>query len=177
MVIMIIKKLAISVILASTVFSTVVAAADGTLNFTGKITSTACNIDASSTSKGDIALGTVASSAFTAAGDVAAPTRFTIVLTQCPEELKKASVRFDGKPSSDSRILALTSGNGVATNVGVGIYEADSTTLIGLQNNSAEQNLTAETNTLTYIAKYYALDKTVGAGAANASATYTVTYN
>lgn len=172
-----IKKLAISVILASAAFSTASYAADGTLNFTGKITSSACNIDASSTSKGDIALGTVASSAFTAAGDVAAPTRFTIVLTKCPEELKTATVRFDGNPSSDSRILALTTGTGVATNVGVGIYEADSSTLIGLQKDSASQTLTTETNTLTYIAKYYALDKSVGAGAANASATYTVTYN
>lgn len=172
---MLIKKLVISAILTSVAFSAT--ATDGTLNFTGKITSTACNIDASSTSNGDIALGTVSSTAFSAAGDVAAATRFTIALSNCPTELKTASVRFDGIPASDNRILALTSGEGVATNVGIGIYEADSSTLIGLQKSSTAQSLATGTNTLTYIAKYYALDKNVGAGVANSSATYSVTYN
>lgn len=171
------KKIAIATILASATFSVASMAADGTLNFTGKITSSACNIDASSTASGDIALGTVASNAFSSVGTTAAPTRFTIVLTGCPADLKTASVRFDGTPSSNSEILALTTGADAATGVGIGLFEADSSTKIPLQTKSKSQTLTTDSNTLTYIAKYVSTAEKVSAGDANATATYTIAYN
>ncbi|EKT1238278.1 fimbrial protein, partial [Escherichia coli] len=148
-------------------------AADGTINFTGNITDTACNVEASSANQ-SVDLGTVSSSAFSGAGSTASPTRFTISLTTCPEAASTAKVRFDGTTApGNPSILALNSGQ-TAGSVGVAIYEDDSNTLIPIGTASASKTLSSTgTNTMTYIAKYMATGASVSAGSANATATFT----
>lgn len=170
-----IKNSVLAAAIVSLGFASSAFAADGTINFIGNITDTACQVTAANASQ-DVTLGTVASSAFTNAGDTAAATKFTIKVSSCPDTVTSASVRFDGEPSAaNNQILALTSGQ-TATNVGIGLYESDSTTLIGLQNDSAPQTLVQGDNNLTYVAKYYATATGVTAGTANASTTFTITY-
>lgn len=124
-----------------------------------------------------VALGTVAKGVFAAAGDTASPTTFTIELKTCPATLTKANVRFDGKTTGDA-LLALTAETGVATNVGVAIYESDSVTRIPVGSPSASVTLdSTKANTLTYVAKYMSTDKAVTAGKANAATNITIVYN
>ncbi|MBA4823475.1 fimbrial protein [Pantoea ananatis] len=171
------RNLLIGIAIATAVPFTSVNAADGTINFTGSITDTACKVDTSSASQ-TVNLGTISSTSFGAAGATAAPTRFTINLTSCPAAVKSASVRFDGATANgNNAILGLSSGQ-TATNVGVGIYEQDSTTLIPVGSASSSKPLsTTATNSLTYIAKYVATATPVTAGSANSSAAFTIAYN
>lgn len=152
-------------------------AADGTIQFTGNIVDTACVVNTESKNQ-TVNLGNVATTAFSASGASAAPTRFTIKLTDCPSSITNASVRFDGTAdANNSQILALNSGQ-TATNVGVAIYESNNTTLIPLTADSQQVTLTPDTtNELTYIAKYYATAYPVTAGTANATTSFTIIYN
>lgn len=168
-----IKNSALVAMVVSLGFASAAFAADGTINFTGKITDTACTVSSDSITT-PVALGTVSSKAFSGSGTTAAATKFTINIASCPDTVTSASVRFDGTPNTaNNKVLAVTGG---ATNVGIGIYEADSSTLIPLQNNSKAQALVTGTNQLSYIAKYYAVADGVTAGDANATATFTITY-
>ncbi|EJL89943.1 fimbrial protein [Pantoea sp. GM01] len=152
-------------------------AADGTINFTGTITDNACTVDTGSANQ-TVNLGTVSTKTFTGAGVTASPTRFTINLTSCPATVTSASVRFDGATSSaNNQILALNSGQ-TATNVGVALYEQDSSTLIPIASKSVDRPITATgPNVLTFIAKYYATATPVAAGSANSTANFTIAYN
>ena len=98
------------------------------------------------------------------------------MLKSCPASISSASIRFDGTTNTaNPSILALSNGQ-TATNVGVAIYEQDSTTLIPVGSPSARVNLLEDVNnTLTYFAKYMATG-VVGAGTANSSTSFTVTY-
>ncbi len=169
------KNSVLATVVASLGFASTAFAADGTINFIGTITDTACQVTTANASQ-NVTLGTVSAKAFTAAGDTAAATKFTIKVSSCPDTVTSASIRFDGEPTqANNQILALTAGQ-TATNVGVGIYENDSSTLIGLQKDSAPQTLAKGDNDLTFVAKYYATAAGVTAGSANASTTFTITY-
>lgn len=152
-------------------------AADGTVNFTGNISDTTCAVDTNSSSQ-TVDLGTVSTNSFSAAGATASVARFSINLTGCPSSVTSSSIRFDGPAASgNSNLLALTSGQ-TATNVGVGIYQQDSTTLIPLGKPSAPYSISSTgPNVLNFVAKYVSTAKNVGPGSANAAATFTITYN
>lgn len=172
------KKLSLFVsVVTSALISSAAFAADGTINFTGSVTDTACTVDTASANQ-TVNLGTVAASSFTAAGSTAAAARFSINLTNCPAAAKTASVRFDGLTASgNSSILSLNTGQ-TAKNLGVGLYQQDSSALIPIGSSTPSVTLTTTgTNTLTFIAKYYAISTPVGVGTANATAAFTVTYN
>ncbi|RWR01119.1 fimbrial protein [[Pantoea] beijingensis] len=152
-------------------------AADGTINFTGSIRDTACTVDTASANQ-TVNLGNIATTSFGSAGSSASSARFTINLTDCPAAITSASIRFDGPlASGNSNLLALSSGQ-TATNVGVGIYEQNSTTLIPVGSPSDAVTLSATgINAINFLAKYVSTAAVVGAGSANAVATFTVAYN
>lgn len=157
--------------------STAAQAADGTINFTGNITTAACTIDTASATQ-TVNLGTITASTFTGTAGVAvAPTRFTIALSACPDTLTSATVKFDGTANStNSNLLALSSGQG-ATGVGIGIYESNGTTLIPLQTAAAAVSFTSGAASVSYIAKYVSTAASVTAGSANAVTNFTIAYN
>lgn len=151
-------------------------AADGIINFNGTITGTACVVDPSSITQ-PVELGSVSTTAFSGGnGSTAGAKSFNIVLKSCPASVNSASVRFDGTTNSGNpSILALNAGQ-TATNIGIAIYEPDSTTLIPIGSSSAKVTLSENVdNTLTYIAKYMSTGS-VGAGSANASTSFTIIY-
>lgn len=76
-------KLATIAFVATMGIASSASAQDGQINFTGKITETGCKINGGVTSAQDVKLGEVSKTALPAAGDTAATTRFSLVLTEC----------------------------------------------------------------------------------------------
>lgn len=170
-------------VLALTILGSVAlsaSAADGTINFNGTIIDSACTVNTNSALQA-VNLGNVHRTAFKAAGDVAAATRFDIVLENCPDTVTSASIKFDGMGhAANGNILALNSGQ-TAQGVGVALFEADGVTAIPLSTQSAQMALdnTGDTNhnVLTFVAKYQATQAAVNAGTANATSDFTIIYN
>lgn len=171
------KNLIAVALLVGSAFTGVANAADGTINFTGNVTADACTITPGSATQ-TVPLGTVSTTAFPAAGDSAAPTKFDVVLTSCPAAATSATVKFDGPANADdSTLLALTTVTGMATGVGVGLYEEDSSTPIPVGGESSSKTLsTTAATTFSFVAKYVSTG-TVAAGTANAVSDFTVVYN
>lgn len=173
------KKLIVAAVLAGSAFASVAQAADGTINFTGKITDTACTVTPATATQ-TVALGTVSKTAFAAGtGSTASPTRFSIVLTSCPASATNASIKFDGPTDpANSSLLAITTGGTAASGVGVGIYEQNASTLIPITTASASKALsTTGDTTFNFVAKYVSTGPTVNSGDANAVSDFTVSYN
>ncbi|MBB1581302.1 fimbrial protein [Serratia sp. OS31] len=179
------KTLLVTTLAATAILSTSSAfAADGTVNFTGSITDTACVVDTASANL-TVPLGKISAKAFGAAGATGPATKFTLVVKSCPE-VATAKVNFDGIPvSGDNNVLALTTGTGVATGVGVQISDKDGNP-VPLRGLSGSYDLkkgdpadTAKdvTNALDFTARYIATAASVGAGIANTSANFTIVYN
>lgn len=154
-------------------------AADGSINFTGTILDSACTIDTGNANQ-TVNLGMVPKSTFSKAGDMAAATRFSIVLENCPDTVTSASIKFDGKAdATNTSILALSDGQ-TAKGVGIALYEEDGITAIPLATRSKSITLDtatpANSNSLTYVAKYMATQASVEAGSANSTSDFTITY-
>lgn len=158
----------------------------GTIHFKGEVVTAACAVDAGSVDQ-TVQMGQVQTSSFSAAGSTSSPVGFNIQLDNCDTTTyKTASINFLGTQATDSsgstlnNVLALQSSSaGSATNVGIQILNstgeavslnvADPTSISG-------QTLINGTNTLPFQARYYATNATVGAGTADADATFQVVY-
>ncbi|MDE9457053.1 fimbrial protein [Xenorhabdus bovienii] len=174
-------NLIISSLFVSSVFVSAAYAADGQIKFTGDITATACKIDPSSANQ-TVNMGTISSSSFNGVNSASAATRFSIILTDCPTEANYAHVKFDGNPDSrNNNLLALNNDDPkkkAADGVALGLYEADSATLISLAQPSRPQKLTNKSKQeLNFIAKYIATNSTVNPGSGDAVANFTIVYN
>lgn len=173
---MFLSKKTIALSVAAIIYTGTGYAADGNINFTGEVIGNACTITGSSGSNVSVELGQVATSSFSKAGDTAAPTKFSIGLSKCTS-VDSAQVSFDGtQDRTNNNLIKLSTATGAATGVGIGIYEADSTTAIPLYTKSAPVTVTGGSANFNFVAKYVATSSTVTAGPANASATFTVIY-
>lgn len=150
-----------------------VMAADGTINFTGSITDQTCTVGNSVS----VNLEKVAKSALDGgSGKKAAPTPFTISLTDCPDTVTGASVTFDGTPDSvNQTLLALDSGTGNATGVGIEIADKNGTP-IPVHTRSPDFTLSSGSNSLEFLARYVSTGATVGTGKANGTSQFTIAY-
>lgn len=164
---------AVSILSAASAF-----AADGQVNFKGEIIDSACVVANTPASPLDVTLGQVSKTAFSAAGDTAAATKFTLKLSSCPATVTKASVKFDGTAAGgDNSVLALTKDTGVATGVGIQLMDS-SNTVLPLATASASYPLVSTgVNNLDFTARYVSTAATVTAGPANSVANFTVVYN
>lgn len=154
-------------------------AADGQINFTGEIIEQSCKVINNPSNPLNVNLGKVAKTAFTGAGSTAAATKFTLQLTDCPETVKTANVKFDGTAvKGDSKVLALTEGSDVANGVGIQLSD-DSNTILPLYTASKAYPLKSgkNANNLDFIARYIATSKEVTPGPANSTASFTINYN
>lgn len=155
-----------------------VSAADGQVNFKGEIIDSACVVANTPASPLDVTLGQVSKTSFSAAGDTAAATKFSLKLSNCPATVTKASVKFDGTAAGgDNSVLALTKDTGVATGVGIQLMDS-SNTVLPLATASASYPLVSTgVNNLDFTARYVSTAATVTAGPANSVANFTVVYN
>lgn len=162
----------------SVLFSFCTMAADGQVNFIGEIIDQGCKVVNGSSNPLAVTLGKVAKSSFNGKGSTTAATKFALQLTDCPETVKSASVKFDGNPvDGDNTVLALTQVEGAATGVGIQLSD-DSNTVLPLFTASKEYVLkSGDTNNLDFIAHYIATANDVTAGPANSTASFTIIYN
>ena len=152
---------------------------EGQVNFTGEIIDSACQVVNGTSSPLDVSLGKVSQTAFTGSGSTSTTTRFDIQLKDCPETITSAAITFGGSAdSTNANVLAVTSGTGTASGVGVQILDKTENplSLYTASTNYALQSGTT-TNDLVFGARYIQTGSTITAGQANAVSTFTVMYN
>lgn len=150
---------------------------DGTMNITGTITDNTCVVSADSQNL-TVEMGNVSSKQFYRAGAATRYEPFTIHLERCDAAASRVSITFIGTPNSvNSQLLAVTTQAQSAQGVGIGLYDSDKT-LVPVNNLSGGTALTSrQANvTLPFFARYVADGSDVSAGAANATITFTLTY-
>ena len=146
-------------------------AADGTIEFTGKITETACTI---ATPKVVVNFGTIAASAFKNVGDVAAAQGFQIEVNNCPTSAAK--VRFDAEAeASDSNLFALGADSTV-TGVGISLFDRDAEQITPGYNSGVYNLQPSSNQVLPFTAKLESTAASVKAGDIKASADFTIIY-
>lgn len=162
-------------LLVASVISTSAFAIDGTINFKGNVISNPCTVSTASKNL-DVQLGKIGTTAFPTAGSLSAAQKFTLVLTGCPTIVTSAKVRFDGtQVAGDSSVLAITTGTGKATGVGIKIYDKDDNQ-VNLYQDTATYPLTTASNNLDFKARYVSLTTAVTAGAADGATQFTIIY-
>ncbi|MDQ0073523.1 major type 1 subunit fimbrin (pilin) [Variovorax boronicumulans] len=160
-------------------------AIDGTINFTGEITTQACSVSPSSQNL-IVPLGKVSTNVFggipATIGAMSTPAKFTIDLLGCDTTtIKNASVSFSGTSDLDNNTklrLANAGQVGVASASGVAIEIGDSTgAKIDLNTGkSGDYILGQGDNSLKFQAAYIATKNVVTPGPANAAAQFTIAY-
>ncbi|MCY1227720.1 Major fimbrial subunit SMF-1 [compost metagenome] len=157
-------------------------AVDGTITFNGNISATSCTINGNGTGSKSftVTLPSVAASTLDTAGARAGRTPFTIAL-DCDDATGAVHTYFEPGPTTDASTgnLMINTGAGTASNVQIGLLNADFTSIKagfadGVQN-SLPVNLSAGAATLSYFAEYVATGKATS-GAANSSVMYTIAY-
>ncbi|MBL5902948.1 fimbrial protein [Serratia fonticola] len=172
------KNLIAVAVLATSVFGAASAMA-AQVNFKGEIIDAACTVVNTPAKPLEVNLGKVAKSGFTQAGDKSAATKFTLQLSDCPNTVSTATVKFDGTSvNGDNSILALTQDAGVATGVGIQLSD-DSNTVLPLFAASKSYSLQSGsvTNNLDFVARYISTAAAVTPGPANATANFSINYN
>lgn len=153
-------------------------AADGTINFSGKVIDSGCTVAETANGPLSVALGSFAKTSFKDVGAQSAKKGFTLTLTNCPGTAASVQIRFAGNPDpTNSTLIALTPGTAAdpsATGIALGLSDTTGAPLPNLQNSSAV-TLVNNAATLNLIA-FYQRTGTVVSGAANAVADFTLIY-
>ncbi|GGD10846.1 fimbrial protein [Franconibacter pulveris 1160] len=177
------KNIVLSTVIAGiascSVSAFAVSTGEGQVNFTGEILDSACEVVNTLSSPLQVNLGKISKTVFTGVGSAATPTSFALQLKNCPATATAASITFGGTANSDNdKVLALTSGTGVASGVGIQLLDSSGSPL-DLYTASADYTLKSgsETNDLAFGARYIQTAASVTAGKADSTSTFTVTYN
>lgn len=177
------KILATSLVLAAV--SPAAFAADGTITFTGRVSAQTCTISGNGgTSRNfTVTLPPASASTLAADGNFAGRTPFNIRLTNCTPNTGNVAVFFESGPNVDQatgRLRNTATGSGAATNVQVGVLNADLTNIaVGLtfaSQRSQRVAITAGAATLQYYAQYVATGGAATAGNVSTSTLYSVVY-
>ncbi|MEO3989022.1 fimbrial protein [Pseudocitrobacter cyperus] len=178
------NKLAALALLTSACLSASAMADDGKINFIGNIIESGCEVNSTISSPMTVKLGDVAKTAFTNAGDTAANTEFTLVLSNCPTELqgKPVVVKYDGTPDqTNNDYLQLTDYGSATAASGVAIQLLNASgTELPLGNSSESTVIAASGDTkLNFFARYIATTAVanITSGTANGSVNFTLSYN
>lgn len=174
------KKTLFTVLLASGFAMSGAQAADGTINFTGKILAATCTVNTGSANQ-DVDLGVWGADGFGAAGTTQGSIPFSISLGSCDTSLTSTSATFGGTANSDNANLleVTTTGGTAATGLGIALYEADGTTPINLGSASTDIPTNGNaTSVMNFVAKYMSTKAAaqVTPGDADAVADFTVNY-
>ena len=162
----------------------------GTVNFSGKVVTSACAISAGSANI-DVDMGEVRTATLATAGSEASTAKaFAIILEDCeiadisastdenPIAATTVAVTFTGTPDTSDVNSLSVGANGSANsaqNVAIRLYDEQGN-VVNLGEPAAAIPLRKGANTLNFSAKYYSPKGGATAGDASAVATYTVTY-
>ena len=163
----------------------------GTVNFSGKVVTSACAISAGSANI-DVDMGEVRTATLATAGSEASTAKaFAITLEDCeiadtsastdenPIAATTVAVTFTGTPdTSDVNSLSVGANGGAnsAQNVAIRLYDEQGN-VVKLGEPASAIPLRKGANTLNFSAKYYSPKGGATAGDASAVATYPVTYS
>lgn len=161
-------------------------AADGTINFVGKLEAQTCTIDVNGTVTPAIAtvtLPTVSTGKLANAGETTGQTGFIIGLKNCTGPATSAAAFFESGSTVDlvSGNLKTATGAGAATNVQLQLVDGSNGNVIQAGNTSQVSGTTkialdATGNAnLPYAVQYYATGATT-AGTVTSSVTYSINY-
>jgi major type 1 subunit fimbrin (pilin) len=159
-------------------------AIDGTITFTGEVTSNTCTISGNGGSNNfTVTLPKVSATALNTAPDhVAGRTAFNIALTDCVPASGTVRTYFESGPTVNLGTGRLTT---TVTNVEIGLLNADYSDIkigaadgstVGTQNSHTAPISASGTATLPYYAEYNALAGAAGTGVVNTSVRYTLIY-
>jgi len=163
----------------------------GTVNFSGKVVTSACAISAGSANI-DVDMGEVRTATLATAGSEASTAKaFAITLEDCeiadtsastdenPIAATTVAVTFTGTPDTSDVNSLSVGANGSANsaqNVAIRLYDEQGN-VVKLGEPASAIPLRKGANTLNFSAKYYSPLGNATAGDASAVATYTVTYS
>ena len=163
----------------------------GTVNFSGKVVTSACAISAGSANI-DVDMGEVRTATMATAGSEASTAKaFAITLEDCeiadtsastdenPIAATTVAVTFTGTPDTSDVNSLSVGANGSANsaqNVAIRLYDEQGN-VVKLGEPASAIPLRKGANTLNFSAKYYSPKGGATAGDASAVATYTVTYS
>jgi major type 1 subunit fimbrin (pilin) len=155
-------------------------ATDGTINITGSLTASTCQIngnEAGTATNVSVNLPTLAASSLATVGATAGVTPFQLNLTNCTGT--SAQTHFEAGPTVDSTTGALSNqATTGASNVQVQVLNNLSQP-INLSTNSNSQTTAVVNNTATmqYFARYFAASAAATPGAVNTSVMFSMLYN
>lgn len=154
--------------------------AGGTVHFTGEVVDAACVVDTGSQDQ-TVFLGQVKASDLAAPGDIANTKQFNITLDECSTTAAAtASVSFNGtvdaKDPTALAVSSITTPGNAATNVGIQILSDGKVITPNGGETSSPITLVDGSNVLPFNAQFIATGTAV-AGAADADATFNITYN
>jgi major type 1 subunit fimbrin (pilin) len=164
------KKYLVASALACAAISSSAFAADGVINFTGKIVDNACVVNPTL----NVQMGDVAAAKFKNVGDESSTQDFLLELKDCPANLSSAKVTLDGAADANNAELFKLNDAGAA-GLALRIAGPDKKDVIP-GGSSAEVKLAEGDNVLPFTAAYKSTDK-VTAGDANATIQFSVSYN
>lgn len=188
------QRLLASMAVTSALFSAGAMAADGTIDFNGRITASACTVTGAAQSGGatstytNVDLAPVSVGSLTTVGTYAGHKPFSIYLTGCEATASLTNVytafTTPSPAAEDSGVMANILLSAPATGVGVAILNADTFAQIDMNagsNADAPRALPAAGSPaamqLNYVAAVKVLSLPVTAGGVYGRATYIVTYN
>ena len=150
---------------------------DGSITIDGLIEDNSCTVAQESVDQ-SVTLGDIASRQLRQAGDSSLPVAFSIDLQNCGSGTTGVEITFTGDADdANPSLLALTKDSGSASGLGITIKD-DRSTPIPLNQASRTYTIdpTQADNRLTFYAQYTATSSEVTAGTANATATFTMTW-
>lgn len=152
-------------------------AADGTINVSGSIIATGCEVDATSIAA-PVALGDLSPENFATVGSISAKQNINIALTSCPTTQAGVKLTATGAADATNNQLLALSTDSVARGLGIALYNADGT-LIPMNSPSASAAINAETGVATIALQAAAMSTatSVTGGAFTATTNFTLSYN
>ncbi|MBO9537918.1 fimbrial protein [Herbaspirillum sp.] len=180
------KTIIATAIIATAALGQAAYAADGTINFAGKLEAQTCTIDVNGTTTPAVAtvtLPTVSTGKLAAAGDTTGQTGFIVGLKNCSGPAKSAAAFFESGATVDlaSGNLKTATGTGTAGNVQLQLVDASNGSVIKAGNvsqNTSTTKVALDTSgnaSLPYAVQYYATGAS-SAGTVNSSVTYSINY-
>ncbi|MCP1107100.1 type 1 fimbrial protein [Serratia nevei] len=167
------KKYVIASALACATLSISAIAADGVINFTGRIIDNTCVVNPTL----NVQMGDVAAAEFKNVGEHAPAREFFLELKDCPASIKTASVQLEGAADTHNKDLFQLASGG-ATGLALWILTTNGVKQDVVPGGTSEAfSLTEGANLLSFAAAYKSTDKVVTAGDANASIQFSILYN
>lgn len=159
-------------------------AADGTINFTGELTSQTCTATVNGSTSATVTLPTLSNTSMPAAGNTAGATNFIINLANCTSTIKTAAAFFEAGPGVDpiSKNVRNTLVGGAANvqfqlldPVGT-VIQAGDTSQTAATNLLARTTVSAGSAAMPYAVRYVAVGGAAGVGKLTGSVTYSINY-